>query len=176
MWYYIVIWGHLYATIHIRLQPQTANIIAEEQAGFRAGSSTTQQECNPRILCKKYLQLEQNPNHTGIYIHWFQQRLWQGMVWRDMGNYEEIGLECRHHKSRWNSIWQGPECSPDQWQHKKSVRNFSRGMKRVFLLSPTFLNIFIKRIVCEELVDHDGNVRFGGRLITNFRFADDMIL
>ena len=35
-----------------RLQPQTEEIIAEEQAGFRAGRSTTQQLFNLRILCE----------------------------------------------------------------------------------------------------------------------------
>ena len=36
-----------------RLKPQ--EIIAEEQAGFRAGRSTTEQIFNLRILCEKYL-------------------------------------------------------------------------------------------------------------------------
>ena len=39
-----------------RLQPQAEEIIAEEQAGFRAGSSPTEQKFNLRILCEKYMQ------------------------------------------------------------------------------------------------------------------------
>ena len=39
-----------------RLKPQAEKIIAEEQAGFRAGRSTTEQIFNLRILCEKYLQ------------------------------------------------------------------------------------------------------------------------
>ena len=38
-----------------RLKPQAEKIIAEEQAGFRAGRSTTEQIFNLRILCEKYL-------------------------------------------------------------------------------------------------------------------------
>ena len=38
-----------------RLKPQAEKIIAEEQAGFRAGRSTTEQIFNVRILCEKYL-------------------------------------------------------------------------------------------------------------------------
>ena len=38
------------------LKPQAEKIIAEEQAGFRAGRSTTEQIFNLRILCEKYLQ------------------------------------------------------------------------------------------------------------------------
>ena len=39
-----------------RLKPQAEKIIAEEQAGFRADRSTTEQIFNLRILCEKYLQ------------------------------------------------------------------------------------------------------------------------
>ena len=30
--------------------------------------------------------------------------------------------------------------------------------------------------MCEALVDHEGSVSIGGRLITNFRFADDIVV
>ena len=42
-----------------RLKPKAEKIIAEEQAGFRAGRSTTEQIFNLRILCEKYLQRQQ---------------------------------------------------------------------------------------------------------------------
>ncbi|WP_419650396.1 reverse transcriptase domain-containing protein [Thiolapillus sp.] len=38
-----------------RLKPQVEKITAEEQAGFRAGRSTTEQIFDLRILCEKYL-------------------------------------------------------------------------------------------------------------------------
>ena len=43
-----------------RLKPQAEKIIAEEQAGFRAGSSTTEQIFNLLILCEKYPQYQQD--------------------------------------------------------------------------------------------------------------------
>ena len=43
-----------------RLKPQAEEIIKEEQAGFRAGRSTTEQIFNLRILFEKYLQHQQN--------------------------------------------------------------------------------------------------------------------
>ena len=49
-----------------RLRPQAEKIIAEEQAGFRAGRSTTEQIFNLRILCKKYLQHQQDLYHVFI--------------------------------------------------------------------------------------------------------------
>ncbi len=43
-----------------RLKPQAEEIIAEEQAGFRTGRSTTEQIFNLRIICEKYLQHQQD--------------------------------------------------------------------------------------------------------------------
>ena len=46
--------------------PQTKEIIAEEQAEFGAGRNTTEQIFNLRILCEKYLQHQQNLYHVFI--------------------------------------------------------------------------------------------------------------
>ena len=51
-------------TILIRLKLQVGKIIAEEQADFRAGSSTTKQTFNLRILCEKYLLYQQDLYHV----------------------------------------------------------------------------------------------------------------
>ena len=110
-----------------RLQPQAEEIIAEEQAGFRAGRSTTEQIFNLRILGEKYLQHQQNLYH--VYIDW------QGMARTHMGNYEEIQHQCQHPTSHWKSIWQGPECSPVQWQHRRMVQNYSSSSTRVSTLT-----------------------------------------
>ena len=39
---------------------------------------------------------------------------------------------------------------------------------------PTLFNIFLERIMTDDLEDHEGTVSFGGRTITNLRFADDI--
>ena len=49
-----------------KLKPQAEEITAEEQAGYRAGRSTTEQTFNLRILCEKYLQNQQNLYHVFI--------------------------------------------------------------------------------------------------------------
>ena len=48
------------------LKPQAEEIIAEKQAGLRAGRSTTEQIFNFRIMCEKYLQHQQNQYHVCI--------------------------------------------------------------------------------------------------------------
>ena len=49
-----------------RLKPQVEKIIAEEQAGFRAGRSTTEQIFNLGFFCEKCLQHQQVLYHVFI--------------------------------------------------------------------------------------------------------------
>ena len=70
-----------------RLQPQAEEIIAKEQAGFRAGRSTTEQIFNLRILCEKYLQYQQNLYHVFIDFKKAFNRVWHEALWTTMRKY-----------------------------------------------------------------------------------------
>ena len=70
-----------------RLQAQAEEIIAEEQAGFRAGRSTTEQIFNLRILCEKYLQHQQNLYHVFIDFKKAFDRVWHEALWATMRKY-----------------------------------------------------------------------------------------
>ena len=71
-----------------RLQPQAEEIIAEEQAGFRAGRSTKEQIFNLRILCER--EIPAASAESLPCLHRLQEGLWQGMARSLMGNFEEI--------------------------------------------------------------------------------------
>ena len=64
-----------------RLNPQAEEIIKEEQAGSRAGRSTTEQIFNLRILCKKYLQHQQNLYHVFMDFKRAFDRVWHAALW-----------------------------------------------------------------------------------------------
>ena len=70
-----------------RLKPQAEKIIAEEQAGFKAGRSTTKQIFNLRILCEKYLQHQQDLYHVFVDFKKASDRVWHAALWADMKKY-----------------------------------------------------------------------------------------
>ena len=92
-----------------------------------------------------------------------------------MGNYEEYNIsasiiraiENLYDKAQSAVLFNG---STGEW-FRTTV-----GVRQGCLLSPTLFNIFLERIMCEVLDDHEGSVSIGGRLITNFRFADDIVV
>ena len=63
-----------------RLKPHPEKIIAEEQAGFRAGRSTTEQIFNLRIQCEKYFQRHQDLYHVFIDFKKAFDRVWHATL------------------------------------------------------------------------------------------------
>ena len=72
-----------------RLQEQAEEIIAEEQAGIRAGRTTIQSQ-NP------LREISAASAESLPCLHRLQEGLWQGMARSLMGNYEEIQHQCQH--------------------------------------------------------------------------------
>ena len=155
-----------------RLQPQAEEIIAEEQAGFRAGRSTTEQIFNLKILGEKYLQHQQNLYHVFIDFKKAFDRVWHEALWATMRKYNINAsiiraIENPYDKAQSAVLFNG---STGEW-FRTTV-----GVQQGCLLSPTHFNIVLERIMHEALDDHESSVSIGGRLITNFRFADDIVV
>ena len=70
-----------------KLKPQAEKIITEEQAGFRAGRSTTEQIFNLRILGEKYLQHQQDLYHVFIDLTKALDRVWHADLWATIKKY-----------------------------------------------------------------------------------------
>ena len=69
------------------LKHQAESIIAEEQAGFSSGRSTTEQIFNLRILCERYLQHQQDLYHVFIDFKKAFDRVWKKALWSTMRLY-----------------------------------------------------------------------------------------
>ena len=63
-----------------RLKPQAEKIFAEEQVGFRAGRSTTEQIFNLQIFFEKYLQHQQDLYHVFIDFKRAFDRVWHAAL------------------------------------------------------------------------------------------------
>ena len=70
-----------------RLKPQAKKIITEEQAGFRAGKSTTEKIFNQQILCERYLQHQQNLYLVFIDFKKAFDRVSHAALWATMKKY-----------------------------------------------------------------------------------------
>ena len=157
-------------TILNRLKPQAENIIAEEQAGFRAGRSTTEQIFNLRILCEKNIHHQQDLYHVFIDFKKAFDRVWYAALWATMRKYNISANLTRViknlHDKATSAILFNNSIGGDWFQTTVGVRQGC-------LLSPTLFNIFRDRVMTDALEDHEGTVSIGGRTITNLRFADD---
>ena len=153
-----------------RLKPQAEKIIAEEQAGFRAGRSTTEQIFNLRILCENYLQHQQDLYHGFIDFKKAFVRVWHAAVWATMKKYNISTNLIQVIKNLYNK-------ATSAVLFKGSIGDWFRttvGVRQGCLLSPTLFIIFLERIMTDALEDHEGTVSIGGRTFTNLRFADDI--
>ena len=147
-----------------RFQPRAEKIIAEEQAGFRAGRSTTEQIFNLRILCEKYLQHQQDLYHVFIDIKKAFDRVWHAALATtkkyNIGTNLIQVIKNLFNKATSAVLFNG---STGDW-FRTTV-----GVRQGCLLSPTLFNIFLERIMTDALEDHEGTVSIGGRTITNWQ-------
>ena len=153
-----------------RLKPQGEKIIAEEQAGFKAGSSTTEQIYNLRILCEKYLQHQQDLYHVFIDSKKAFDTVWHAALWATMKKYNISANLIQVIKNLYNKATSAVlfNSSMGDW-FRTTV-----GVRQGCLLSPTLFSIFLERIMTDALEDYGGIVSIGGRTITSLRFADDI--
>ena len=153
-----------------RLKPQAEKIIAEEQAGFRSGRSTTEQICNLRIICEKYRQHQQDLYHVFVDFKKAFDRVWHAALWATMRWYNINANLIRVIERLYDKATSAVFLN-------NSIGDWFRttvGVRQGCLLSPTLFNIFLERIMADALEDHNGTVSIGGRTVTNLRFADDI--
>ena len=122
-----------------RLKPQAEEIITEEQAGFRAGRSPTEQIFNLRILCEKYLQYQQSLHHVFVDFKKAFNRVWHAALWATIRLYiisDNLNrtIECLYNKATCGVY------------HDNNIGEWLRttiGVCQGCLLSPTLFNIFL---------------------------------
>ena len=152
-----------------RLKPQAEETIAEEQAEFRAGRSTTKQIFNLRILCEKYLQHQHYLYHVFIDFNKALDRVRHAALWAIMRKYNISASLVRTIEQLYDETTSAVQMSGSIGEWFRTTVDVRQGC----LLSPTLFNIFLERIMSDALEEHDGKLSIGGRTITNLRSADD---
>ena len=130
-----------------RLKPQAEKIVAEEQAGFRAGRSTTEQIFNLRILCEKYLRHQQDLYHVFIGFKKAFDRVWHAALLATMKKYNISTNLIQVIKNLYNK-------AASAVLFNSRIGNWFRttvGVRQGCLLSPTLFNIFLERIMTDAL-------------------------
>ena len=77
-----------HAEDHTEQIQATSGDYREEQVGFRAGRSTTEQIFNLRILCEKYLQHQQDLYHVLLDFKKAFNKVWHAALWATMKKYD----------------------------------------------------------------------------------------
>ena len=155
-----------------RLKPQAEEILAEEQAGFRAGRSTVEQIFNIQLLIEKHLQHQMQLYNNFIDYKKAFDRVWQEALWQVMRDYnldeDLIQVIQALYDSSNSAVLMGGEIG--------EFFRTSVGVRQGCLLSPVLFNIFLENIMQEALLDFKTTVTIGGRPVCNLRFADDIDL
>ena len=113
-------------------------------------------------MFEKYLQHQQNLYQVFIDLKkaFDKSKVWHEALWATIRKYNIIVGMTRP---------RAQSCS-------MAAQETTVGFRQGCLFSPTLFNIFLERIMCEALDDYEGSVSIGGRLITNFRFADKIVV
>ena len=152
-----------------RLKPQAEEIIAEEQAGFRAERSTTEQTFNLRILCEKFLQHQQNLYYVFKDFKKAFDRVLHAAFWATMRKYNISANLVRTIEQLYGKATNAVQMNGSIGEWFRTTVGGRQGCR----LSPTLFNIFSNGS-CHALEEHDGKVSIGSRNITGLRFADDI--
>ena len=121
-----------------RSKPQAEKIIAEEQAGFTAGSSTTEQIVNLRSMCGKYIQHQQDLHHVFVDFKTAFLGVWHAALWATIKKYNISTNLIRIIKNLYGKVTSAVLFnSIGDWLRTKV------GVRQECLLSSALFNIFL---------------------------------
>ncbi|KAK2178204.1 hypothetical protein NP493_554g00025 [Ridgeia piscesae] len=130
-------------------EAQAEKIIAEEQAGFRPGRSTTGQISNLRRLCEKYLQHQQDLCHVFVDFKKAFDRVWHATLWATTRQYNINANLIRMIQNLY-----GKATSTILLNNSKGDWfRTTVGVRQGCVLSPNLFNIVLERIMTDALND-----------------------
>jgi len=146
--------------------------VAEEQAGFRPNRGTTEHLCNLRLMTER-----ERARRQPLYLCFIDfekafdtishKKLWKGMLSMRFAP---------HLVSLIKSLYEMQKSNVRAAGGKSDWFNVLKGVRQGCLLSPYLFNIMCKVLMRLALEGFEGGFKIGGRLVTNLRYADDIVL
>ena len=158
--------------IAARIEQHLERELPAEQAGFRKGRGTRDQIANMRWLIEEFIEKNRSLFLTFIdYSKAFDcvdhNKMWTDLI--DTGFPKHIVLIIQSLYSSQTAIVRTPVGDSDHI-------HLGKGVRQGCILSPYLFNMYGECIMRKALGASEDGVSFGGRMITNLRYADDTTL
>jgi len=155
-----------------RMRDKVEFEVAEEQAGFRPNRGITEHLCNLRLITERararrqplYLCFIDFEKAFDMISH---KKLWKGML--------SMGF-APHLVSLIKSLYEMQKSNVRAAGGKSDWFNVMKGVRQGCLLSPYLFNIMCEVLMRLALEGFESGFKIGGRLVTNLRYADDIVL
>ena len=155
-----------------RIQAKLDNELAPEQAGFRPKRGTRDQITNLRIIMEKANERKQPLYFCFIDFTKAFDMVQHGQLCLtklDMGFPPQLVQLLRNLYKQQRAAVRTDNITSDWFRVKKGVRQGCN-------ISPCLFNILAEQVMRKALDGFTGGFRIGGRVISNLRYADDILL
>ena len=155
-----------------RIQAKTELELAPEQAGFHPRKGTRDQITNLKIIMDKAREFSQPLylcfiDFAKAFDSVSHEKLWIAML--DMGY-------SPHLVQLLSNLYRNQKAAVRVAQVVSEWFQVRKGVRQGCVLSPYLFNILSEMAMREALDGFAGGLRLGGRVLTNLRYADDIVL
>lgn len=165
--------GKVYTRIlQQRLKRYVDEVVAEEQAGFRAGRGTMDQIFTIRQIAEKYFEKNRTLYNNFIDFKQAFDSVWQQGLWQVLRNFgipEELVVLLEDMYSKTLSAVRVDGELTDWFK-------ITVGVRQGCGLSPDLFNLILEAVMSHAMKSTEAGVTVNGQLLNNLRFADDIDL
>ena len=155
-----------------RMKPKMDEEINETQAGFRMGTGTRNQILNLELIIEKNREYGRDIYLCFIDYSKAFDMVSHELLWMTM---ERMGFSS-HIIDLIKTLYNKQKAAVRTAHGLTDWFDIEQGVCQGCILSPHLFNIYSEQIMRNALEDFTGGVRIGGRVITNLRYADDVVL
>ena len=155
-----------------RMKPQMDVEINETRAGFRSGTGTRNQILNLKLIIEKNREFGNDIFLCFIDYSKAFDMVSHEILWITM---KRMGFSL-HIIDLIRSLYSKQKAAVRTTHGLTDWFDIEQGVRQGCILSPHLFNIYSEQIMRNALEDFTGGVRIGGRVITNLRYANDVVL